>query len=93
MVSEVSGEYCEAVSEERSDGNVDTSMGGPSRVSGANHVRGASNDLTAIESDLAAVEAALGRLDAGTYWTDEVTAEPLPETLLEENPLLRRLPR
>ncbi|MFM8855965.1 MAG: hypothetical protein ACKOI2_01920 [Actinomycetota bacterium] len=97
MVSEASGEYCEAVSDERSDGSVDISMGEPmdepSQASTAVDVRSGSTDLSAIESDLAAVEAALSRLDAGTYWTDEVTGETLPETLLEENPLLRRLPR
>ena len=48
-------------------------------------------DLDRIEADLADVDTALARLDAGTYWTDEVTGEPLPEALLEENPLLRRL--
>ena len=35
-----------------------------------------------IEADLADVEVALARLDAGTYWTDEVTGEPLPDGLL-----------
>ena len=44
----------------------------------------------AIEADLAAVEVALSRLDAGTYWTDEVTGEPLPEELLHANPAARR---
>lgn len=43
-----------------------------------------------IEADLADVEVALARLDAGTYWTDEVTGEPLPETLLETRPAARR---
>jgi len=43
-----------------------------------------------IEADLAAVEVALARLDAGTYWTDEVTGEPLPEELLLEHPAARR---
>jgi len=93
MVSEVSGEYCEGVSDERSDGSVDNSMGQLFPVAETNEVRPGSTDLTAIESDLAAVEAALNRLDADTYWTDEVTGEPLPEALLDENPLLRRLPR
>lgn len=51
---------------------------------------GPSLDLDAIERDLADVEAALARLDAGTYWTDEVTGEPLPETLLETRPAARR---
>ncbi len=47
-------------------------------------------DLDAIERDLADVETALARLDAGTYWTDEVTGEPLPEELLQQHPAARR---
>ncbi|MEY2460175.1 MAG: hypothetical protein QOG30_2005 [Acidimicrobiaceae bacterium] len=48
-------------------------------------------DLDAIERDLADVEVALTRLDAGTYWTDEVTGDPLPQDLLEADPTARRL--
>ena len=47
-------------------------------------------DLDAIGRDLADVEVALSRLDAGTYWTDEVTGEPLPVELLEQQPTARR---
>lgn len=47
-------------------------------------------DLDAIERDLADVEVALQRLDAGTYWTDEVTGEALPAELLAERPTARR---
>ena len=47
-------------------------------------------DLDAIERDLADVETALGRLEAGTYWTDEDTGEPLSERLLESHPTARR---
>lgn len=47
-------------------------------------------DLDGIERDLADVEAALARLDTGTYWTDEATGEPLPESLLEAQPTARR---
>jgi len=47
-------------------------------------------DLDAIERDLADVEAALARLDAGTYWTDEVTGAELPSELLAANPTARR---
>ena len=47
-------------------------------------------DLDGIERDLADVEAALARLDAGTYWTDEVTGEPLSEAVLEAHPTARR---
>ncbi len=48
-------------------------------------------DLDAIERDLADVEVALTRLDAGTYWTDEVTGAELPTDLLAANPTARRL--
>lgn len=47
-------------------------------------------DLERIEADLAGVESALERLDAGTYWTDEVTGEPLPDALLIADPVARR---
>ncbi len=49
-------------------------------------------DLDGIERDLADVEVALARLDAGTYRTDEVTGQPLPDELLQANPTARRLP-
>lgn len=48
-------------------------------------------DLDGIERDLADVEAALARLDAGSYWTDEVTGAPLPAELLAAHPTARRL--
>ncbi len=47
-------------------------------------------DLSALERDLAAVDAALERLDTGTYWTDEVTGEPIPDDVLERDPVARR---
>jgi RNA polymerase-binding transcription factor DksA len=47
-------------------------------------------DLDAIERDLADVEVALARLDAGTYWTDEVTGAELPDAQLVANPTARR---
>ena len=47
-------------------------------------------DLDAVERDLSAVEVALNRLADGTYWTDEVTGEPIPEPVLVRNPLTRR---
>lgn len=47
-------------------------------------------DLPAIERDLLDVELALARLDSGAYWTDEVTGEPLPISLLTEHPTARR---
>ena len=46
-------------------------------------------DVEQIASDLADVEIALARLEAGTYFVDEVTGEPLPDTLLSEHPTAR----
>jgi RNA polymerase-binding transcription factor DksA len=48
-------------------------------------------DLDAIERDLAGVEIALARLDAGTYWSDEITGVELPHDLLAADPTARRL--
>ena len=47
-------------------------------------------DLDAVERDLDGVEAALGRLDDGTYWTDEVTGEEIPDHVLADDPTARR---
>ena len=47
-------------------------------------------DLDRVERDLEGVEAALARLDAGTYWTDEVTGAPLGDALLAADPVARR---
>ena len=47
-------------------------------------------DLDAIERDLTAVEVALGRLAEGTYWTDEITGQPLPDSVLALDPTARR---
>jgi RNA polymerase-binding transcription factor DksA len=47
-------------------------------------------DLDAIATDLADVEAALDRLDAGTYGTDEITGEALPDEVLADRPTARR---
>ncbi|HEY4610157.1 MAG TPA: hypothetical protein VIH06_13165 [Ilumatobacteraceae bacterium] len=47
-------------------------------------------DLDGIERDLADVEVALARLDAGTYWTDEITGAELPSEFLDVNPTARR---
>ncbi len=46
-------------------------------------------DLDGIERDLADVETALARLDAGTYWADEVTGAELPAELLAAHPTAR----
>ena len=47
--------------------------------------------LDGAEADLRGAEAALARLDAGTYWTDEVTGAPLPDDVLAAQPTLRTL--
>ncbi len=47
-------------------------------------------DLDVVERDLNDVEAALGRLDEGSYWTDEVTGEELADDVLAEHPAARR---
>lgn len=47
-------------------------------------------DLDRIESDLAGVESALERLEAGTYWTDEVTGEEISAETLAADPVARR---
>ena len=60
-------------------------IGRVGRVSDASSV-----DLDRIERDLDGVEAALARLDAGTYWTDEITGAPLSEALLASDPVARR---
>jgi RNA polymerase-binding transcription factor DksA len=49
-------------------------------------------DLDRIEAELASVEQALARLDACTYWTDEVTGAEIPGEALQADPLIRRLP-
>jgi RNA polymerase-binding transcription factor DksA len=47
-------------------------------------------DLDAIAAELDDVEAALARLADGTYWTDEVTGEPIPAERLDADPTARR---
>ena len=47
-------------------------------------------DLDAIDQDLTDVETALQRLDAGTYFVDEITVAPLSQDLLNANPTARR---
>ena len=47
-------------------------------------------DLDAIDQDLTDVETALQRLDAGTYFVDEITGAPLSQDLLNSNPTTRR---
>lgn len=47
-------------------------------------------DLDLVERNLAAVESALARLSDGTYWTDEVTGDPIPDHVLAIDPTARR---
>ena len=47
-------------------------------------------DLAGIEADLDGVQTALSRLADGTYWTDEVTGDPIPPGVLTADPLARR---
>ncbi len=48
-------------------------------------------DLERVAGDLADVEQALERLEDGSYWTDEVTGEPIPDELLADDPTARRV--
>lgn len=50
-------------------------------------------DLDRIESDLAGVEQALARLADGTYWTDEITGDTIPDEVLHDDPIARRVDR
>ncbi len=47
-------------------------------------------DLDAVERDLRGVELALERLDGGTYRTDEIDGRPIPDDVLERDPIARR---
>jgi hypothetical protein len=47
-------------------------------------------DLDAIAAELADVEVAMERIQAGTYWTDEVTGAPITDEQLAANPTTRR---
>jgi RNA polymerase-binding transcription factor DksA len=49
-------------------------------------------DLDAVERDLLGVEVALQRLDAGTYRNDELDGRPIPDEVLERDPIARRAP-
>jgi RNA polymerase-binding transcription factor DksA len=57
---------------------------------GTNAAPATALDLDGIERDLADVEVALARLDAGTYWTDEITGQSLDEARLVDHPTARR---
>lgn len=49
-------------------------------------------DLDRIAADLDGVAAALARLEDGSYFTDEVTGEPLDDAVLAADPVARRNP-
>jgi RNA polymerase-binding transcription factor DksA len=46
-------------------------------------------DLDAIERDLTDVQSALERLNDGSYWTDEITGDSIPDEVLATFPLTR----
>jgi RNA polymerase-binding transcription factor DksA len=46
-------------------------------------------DTGRVAADLDGVELALARLDAGTYWTCEVSGQTLPDELLADDPTVR----
>jgi RNA polymerase-binding transcription factor DksA len=48
-------------------------------------------DLERIAGDLADIELALDRLSDGSYWTDEITGETIPDAVLAEDPTARRV--
>jgi hypothetical protein len=48
-------------------------------------------DLERIADDLADVERALERLSDGSYWTDEITGETIPDDVLADDPTARRV--
>lgn len=62
----------------------------PSEQQPSDSVAHSAANLNQIEQDLVDVEVALSRLADGTYFTDEVTGEPIVDDVLEQNPLARR---
>jgi RNA polymerase-binding transcription factor DksA len=48
-------------------------------------------DLERIAGDLADIEQALDRLSDGSYWSDEITGESIPDEVLAEDPTARRV--
>ena len=55
----------------------------------ANLPAGAPLDLDDIAADFDAVDAALERLEDGTYFTDEVTGQPMDPAVLAARPTAR----
>ncbi|NND76494.1 MAG: hypothetical protein HKN44_15970 [Ilumatobacter sp.] len=62
---------------------------GPIDAPSDSSTAGAVVDLDGIERDLDDVQAALDRLNDGSYWTDEVTGEPIPDDVLAAQPTVR----
>ncbi len=48
--------------------------------------------LDRLANDLEAVASALTRLEAGTYWSDEISGEPIDDSVLAADPTARRNP-
>jgi RNA polymerase-binding transcription factor DksA len=69
---------------------ADSEAAGSSLEPAATTTQATDIDLDAIAADLADVETALARLDTGTYWTDEVTGEPLSDEWMVAHPTARR---
>jgi hypothetical protein len=65
--------------------STDTGDSGDAGVAGHDPI-----DLAAIEAELDGVQAALTRLADGTYWTDEVSGDQIPDEVLASTPLARR---
>jgi RNA polymerase-binding transcription factor DksA len=49
-------------------------------------------NLDEVAAELDAVATALERLDAGTYWSDEVTGAVIDDSVLAADPTARRNP-
>ncbi len=48
--------------------------------------------LDRLANDLEAVSSALTRLESGTYWSDEISGEPIDDSVLAADPTARRNP-
>ena len=48
--------------------------------------------LDRLAAELQAVVSALTRLESGTYWSDEISGEPLDDSVLAADPTARRNP-
>jgi RNA polymerase-binding transcription factor DksA len=75
---------------EMSDETIEAHVDPAGDASGGDLDVDLSVDLDAIEADLRNVEVALDRLADGTYWTDEVTGQPIPDEVLVLDPTARR---